>query len=330
MQVNSCSHMFCFDCISEWSEHENTCPLCKSRFTSISRCNIKASKGKRKRGGKGEKEKGKPMTKKVKSKSQRESLPPHPFLQMLMGSLQGTLYGHPFPRRARLVSSHSSGSPGGSPFGRDREQERIDSIDDIFRSQLSSSRSVRGSRSTGERGHGGEVRLHMPPTFRSFFQEALSEDIDDSDVDGEYEPGDEFTLDPDDFLMNTGTHNFVGYLAALGRESMASATSRTFASNASEENAGTAENALEIVDSDEENAGNTGAAMERKAGGGEVICIDQDDHEAPGSNNASSDASASRTGSHSRAEKGSATRTSKGGEGSGRRPGRSRKSKSAP
>lgn len=35
--VSGCAHSFCFGCITTWSETENSCPLCKSRFTSISR-----------------------------------------------------------------------------------------------------------------------------------------------------------------------------------------------------------------------------------------------------------------------------------------------------
>ena len=29
------SHIFCFECIEAWSKTENTCPLCKKRFSSI-------------------------------------------------------------------------------------------------------------------------------------------------------------------------------------------------------------------------------------------------------------------------------------------------------
>ncbi len=30
-----CGHSFCFTCIHTWSKTENTCPLCKKRFSSI-------------------------------------------------------------------------------------------------------------------------------------------------------------------------------------------------------------------------------------------------------------------------------------------------------
>jgi len=39
--VNGCDHVFCFECIEKWSERENTCPLCKQRFTKIDRVNKK-------------------------------------------------------------------------------------------------------------------------------------------------------------------------------------------------------------------------------------------------------------------------------------------------
>ncbi|CAA2967616.1 chromodomain-helicase-DNA-binding 5-like isoform X1, partial [Olea europaea subsp. europaea] len=35
--LNCCSHYFCFACIIEWSKVESRCPLCKQRFSTISR-----------------------------------------------------------------------------------------------------------------------------------------------------------------------------------------------------------------------------------------------------------------------------------------------------
>ena len=39
-KINSCSHLFCLKCIKKWSEvihiqSENSCPMCKSRFSKI-------------------------------------------------------------------------------------------------------------------------------------------------------------------------------------------------------------------------------------------------------------------------------------------------------
>lgn len=40
--LNCCSHKFCFDCILKWSQvlitqTENRCPVCKGRFSSVTR-----------------------------------------------------------------------------------------------------------------------------------------------------------------------------------------------------------------------------------------------------------------------------------------------------
>ncbi|CAD8109239.1 unnamed protein product [Paramecium sonneborni] len=34
-QLDSCNHSFCLTCIQKWSNIENTCPLCKQKFTQI-------------------------------------------------------------------------------------------------------------------------------------------------------------------------------------------------------------------------------------------------------------------------------------------------------
>ena len=61
-KINSCDHRFCFSCIEKWAERENSCPLCKVRFTKIERLN----KSRRK---------GQTNTKKVKKRDQRSDLP---------------------------------------------------------------------------------------------------------------------------------------------------------------------------------------------------------------------------------------------------------------
>jgi hypothetical protein len=33
--IDGCTHVFCTDCITEWSDQENSCPNCKKRFTTI-------------------------------------------------------------------------------------------------------------------------------------------------------------------------------------------------------------------------------------------------------------------------------------------------------
>ena len=45
--VIECGHNFCFGCIMNWSKQENTCPLCKSRFTYVDETGKKSKKRKR-------------------------------------------------------------------------------------------------------------------------------------------------------------------------------------------------------------------------------------------------------------------------------------------
>ena len=36
-KLSCCTHYFCYKCILHWSKIENSCPLCKLRFSSIER-----------------------------------------------------------------------------------------------------------------------------------------------------------------------------------------------------------------------------------------------------------------------------------------------------
>ncbi len=36
-ELNSCTHLFCFECIKTWAAKSNLCPLCKMRFTVINK-----------------------------------------------------------------------------------------------------------------------------------------------------------------------------------------------------------------------------------------------------------------------------------------------------
>jgi len=49
-KIDSCEHPFCFECINTWAKKENSCPLCKSRFHSITKIHLnQPTAGKRKR-----------------------------------------------------------------------------------------------------------------------------------------------------------------------------------------------------------------------------------------------------------------------------------------
>lgn len=41
--ISGCSHPFCFGCIEKWADRENTCPLCKARFSKIEKVNGESS-----------------------------------------------------------------------------------------------------------------------------------------------------------------------------------------------------------------------------------------------------------------------------------------------
>lgn len=70
--INGCEHSFCFGCIEKWADRENTCPLCKARFTKIER-RQKTKRGK--------------STVKVKEKSQRSEFTSSIALEGLFGEL---------------------------------------------------------------------------------------------------------------------------------------------------------------------------------------------------------------------------------------------------
>lgn len=44
--IDGCSHYFCFGCIGKWADRENTCPLCKGRFSKITRVHAQRRKSK--------------------------------------------------------------------------------------------------------------------------------------------------------------------------------------------------------------------------------------------------------------------------------------------
>jgi len=78
-KINGCDHTFCFDCIAKWADRENTCPLCKIRFTKITRVN----KTKRRRGAA-------PNSKSVRSRDQRSDLVSGAALEAMLHSIAAT------------------------------------------------------------------------------------------------------------------------------------------------------------------------------------------------------------------------------------------------
>eukprot|EP00339_Tiarina_fusa_P023116 CAMPEP_0116996962 /NCGR_PEP_ID=MMETSP0472-20121206/579_1 /TAXON_ID=693140 ORGANISM="Tiarina fusus, Strain LIS" /NCGR_SAMPLE_ID=MMETSP0472 /ASSEMBLY_ACC=CAM_ASM_000603 /LENGTH=346 /DNA_ID=CAMNT_0004695729 /DNA_START=127 /DNA_END=1167 /DNA_ORIENTATION=+ len=93
--VSGCDHRFCFGCIEKWAERENTCPLCKVRFSKIDRINKKRKKGTK-------------NTKKVKQRDQRSDLVPGAALEGLLANFASR---HPNPPNiARLIFSATAGN----------------------------------------------------------------------------------------------------------------------------------------------------------------------------------------------------------------------------
>ena len=97
--VNGCDHKFCFECIDTWSARENTCPLCKVRFTKIERVSKKRVKG----------QKGVKYSKTVRERNQRADLPQGSALEAILASLaQGGGSGPP-SALAQLMFSITNG-----------------------------------------------------------------------------------------------------------------------------------------------------------------------------------------------------------------------------
>lgn len=104
--ISGCLHTFCFSCIERWAERENSCPLCKIRFTKIDRVNKKKKKGQK-------------NSKRVKQRDQRSDLGPGAALEGLLASF-AQRHGSA-PNIARLIFSGSSftfGTIHGPRFGR--------------------------------------------------------------------------------------------------------------------------------------------------------------------------------------------------------------------
>jgi len=91
--ISGCVHKFCFECIEKWAERENSCPLCKVRFTKIDRVNKKRKKGQK-------------NTKRVKQRDQRSDLGPGAALEGLLATF-AQRHGSA-PNIARLIFSGSS------------------------------------------------------------------------------------------------------------------------------------------------------------------------------------------------------------------------------
>lgn len=239
--IDGCDHAFCFECIEKWSERENTCPLCKVRFSRITR----VDKSKKKKGQKG--------TKKVKQRDQRADMNPGHALQGLLAGLHNN---SGFSSSiARLIFSGLGPSAGGGviDFG---------------------TNTLGGPANVARRGGGPrQVRFRNPVAL---IDDPFFPDNEDGSDDGSDDDPTGFA----DFLSNMrqmnqqggtrveqftvfGTYPMLSGESRLGGRDLSRATdfaattanvTRSYATNAHVANAGgTADNALEIEsDSDED------------------------------------------------------------------------------
>jgi len=108
--INKCEHVFCFECIEKWSEHENTCPLCKVRFTKIDRVN-KPPPVVKKRKAKGSNDCATKQSKRVRRKDQRSDMGGMNSLHGLFGNIEAPISAHNIPNSlaAHLLFTGLSG-----------------------------------------------------------------------------------------------------------------------------------------------------------------------------------------------------------------------------
>uniref|UniRef100_A0A6U5IB81 RING-type domain-containing protein n=1 Tax=Corethron hystrix TaxID=216773 RepID=A0A6U5IB81_9STRA len=86
--INKCEHLFCFECIEKWAEHENTCPLCKERFTKIERVNKPPPPKKRKAKSGVTDSNASKQTKRVRRRDQRSEMGGINSLHGLFGNVE--------------------------------------------------------------------------------------------------------------------------------------------------------------------------------------------------------------------------------------------------
>jgi Ring finger domain len=214
--VSGCDHLFCFDCIEKWAERENTCPLCKVRFTKIDRVNAVRKKG------------GPKNTKRVKAKDQRSDIAPGAALEGLLASFASSANLPPH-RMARLIFSGMGGNPfmlPGSAALRGASAGRANAAEDALFSS-----------DTDE-----DDESSFLPTGGSSFHPSFNELFGAGGPFGPRAPG---------IVAGGGFHNMRPMsLAAFGQPNQS--PGRSYASNVGDRTAGRATNPLEIDDDSEE------------------------------------------------------------------------------
>ncbi|GMI62309.1 hypothetical protein ScalyP_jg5323 [Parmales sp. scaly parma] len=224
-KLNNCPHLFCFDCIDSWAKEENTCPLCKERFTTLTRVNKKSTGGSKKRG--------------------RGSLSPAP-VKIKKASLADQYGGGGIPAHVlmqMLMSNGRSGSSDGPP-----------GLADLFHILGPPPPEIM-SRLMGGMSPG--LMMGMPGMGGMGDHE--DDDDDDEDDDSDYDSiGDEGASPPSSLLRLMSQGPPPGFMEFFmrggggGGPSPASRSIRSHATNDSDPTAGTEDNALVLSDSDDD------------------------------------------------------------------------------
>jgi ribosomal protein L12E/L44/L45/RPP1/RPP2 len=236
--IDGCAHLYCFSCIGKWSDTENSCPLCKSRFSRIARVHPQRKK------------KGGPSVhnvKRVKHQDQRSDVVSGAALENLLASIaqNGTIpgasvagsrlgyifarMGNGFPmhgvRTSRVTTTFSGFSLEDNLFDSEDEDEESyvnvpNFMNVIMRSTLASAMAGRHRGAGGVGGNGAGMNTSMHAGSHVNLNTLLS-----------------------------GMPN----VAAAAAAAAAAAPARSHATNAAQAGAGTAaENPLEIGDDSED------------------------------------------------------------------------------
>lgn len=214
--INGCEHYFCFDCIEKWAERENSCPLCKVRFTKIDRVH----KAKKKTGERAK------NTKRVKQKDQRSDLAPGAALEGLLASFASSA-NFPPHRVARLIFSGMGGNPFMLPGSAALRNNRSSAAAAAARASSLEDSLLSSDTDDDEDTNSFLPAGNAPPSFADLFRPVP--------LGGGRGPG---------FIVETGLRG-LRPVGVPGYEP----SGRSYASNVSDRNAGRqAENPLEIDD----------------------------------------------------------------------------------
>jgi len=230
--ISGCDHLFCFDCIEKWADRENTCPLCKERFTKIDRVNKRKNSERKLKN-----------SKRVKQKDQRSDIPPGAALEGLLASLTSTA---PFPphRVARLIFSGM-----GNPF---------------FQISTANRTQSNGWQQTGRRTRSQTQAERQAAAEDNVFSTDTDDETDSGFFSGSVQSTPTVAFSElirafprsGGFVMGGATTSGNGRVQLLRPMSFthfSPASARSYASNVNDQSAGLgAENPLEIDDSDDE------------------------------------------------------------------------------